>query len=72
LKDVQASKLEYAMGLTTLEQLCAEQGKDYKDIIEQQARERVLLKEKGINIDAATGVVKVTEKEEDNGEQDRE
>ncbi|QDR81352.1 phage portal protein [Sporomusa termitida] len=75
LKDVQASKLEYAMGLTTLEQLCAEQGKDYKDIIEQQARERILLKEKGINIDAATGVVKVTEKtekEEDNGEQDRE
>ena len=72
LKDVTASKLEYAMGLTTLEQLCAEQGKDYKDIIAQQARERALLKANGINIDAATGVVSVQVKEVDSvdGEKD--
>jgi len=68
LKDVTASKLEYAMGLTTLEQLCAEQGKDYKDIIAQQAKERALLKVNGINIDAATGVVKVQVKEENSGD----
>lgn len=64
LKDVTASKLEYALGLTTLEQLCAEQGKDYKDVIAQQAKERALLKANGINIDAATGVVNVQVKEE--------
>jgi lambda family phage portal protein len=66
LKDVQASKMEYAMGLTTLEELCAEQGKDYKAVIAQQARERALLKENGIDIDAATGVVQVQVKEVDN------
>jgi len=63
LKDIQASKMEYAMGMTTLEELCAEQGKDYKSIITQQAKERVLLKENGIDIDAATGVVQVQVKE---------
>jgi lambda family phage portal protein len=64
LKDVQASKIEYGMGLTTLEQLCAEQGKDYKDILEQQKKERAMLKDTGIDIDAATGVVSVKENRE--------
>ena len=72
LKDVMASKLELALGLTTWEQLCAEQGKDYKDVIAQQAKERAILKEAGINVDAATGVVSVQVKEVDNvdGEKD--
>jgi lambda family phage portal protein len=68
VKDITASKMEYAMGMTTLEELCAEQGKDYKDVIAQQAKERALLKENGINIDAATGVVQVKEVDETNGE----
>lgn len=65
LKDVQASKLEYALGLNTLESLAAEQGKDYKQIIAQQAKERELLKSAGIDINAATDVVKVSLKEAD-------
>lgn len=68
LKDVMASKIEYALGLTTLEQLCAERGKDYKDIIVQQAKERELLRKNGINIDAASGVVRVQVKEGNGGD----
>lgn len=68
LKDVQASKMEYAMGLATLEELCAEQGKDYKTVIAQQVKERKLLKESGIDIDAATDVVKAVQKEVQNSE----
>ncbi len=39
-----------ALGITTLEEICASQGKDWYEVIEQQAREKVEVERLGLSI----------------------
>lgn len=48
LKEAQASKERLANGISTLEDENAEQGRDYRDTIEQRAREKAELKALGL------------------------
>ena len=48
LRDVTASEKELNNNLATLEQICAEQGLDWREVVDQRAREKAYLKEKGL------------------------
>jgi lambda family phage portal protein len=52
-KDAIAAGLRMANNLSTLEREASEQGYDYRDIIEQRARERAEMAEAGLDPDAA-------------------
>lgn len=47
-KEAQAAQIRMENGLSTLEDECAEQGKDWEDVIEQRARERQAWAEHGL------------------------
>ena len=49
LKDAQAQELLYRTGQLTLQELCAAQGKNYKQIIAQRAREKKELTDAGLS-----------------------
>ncbi|MBP2657887.1 MAG: phage portal protein, lambda family [Firmicutes bacterium] len=51
LKDVKASGQEVDANFATLEEKCAEQGKDWKEVVDQRSREKKYLKDKGIGSD---------------------
>ncbi|BBB91047.1 MAG TPA: phage portal protein [Methylomusa anaerophila] len=51
LKDVKASGEEVDSNFATLEEKCAEQGKDWKEVINQRAREKKYIQEKGVGSD---------------------
>ncbi|MCM0759600.1 phage portal protein [Sporomusa sphaeroides DSM 2875] len=55
LKDVTASSKELDNNLTTLEQICAEQGLDWREVVDQRAKEIEYLKEKGLDIVSVKG-----------------
>ncbi|MBP2665883.1 MAG: phage portal protein, lambda family [Firmicutes bacterium] len=57
LKDVKASGWEVAANLSTLEEKCAEQGKDWKEVADQRSREMKYLQSKGIGGDETDGKV---------------
>ena len=46
LKDVKASSAEVEANFATLEEKCAEQGKDWKEVVDQRAREKKHIKTK--------------------------
>lgn len=48
LKEAQANELLRQMGVTTLDQICADQGRDWEDTLEQLAVEREKLREMGL------------------------
>ena len=48
LKERKAAQLGIQMGVTTLEDECAEQGKDYIEVLEQRAREKAKMEELGL------------------------
>lgn len=48
-KDSNAKKLNYGMYQTTLQEMAAEDGKDWRDIIDQRAREDAYMKSKGVD-----------------------
>lgn len=50
LKDVNAQVTALGSGLTTRTRICAEQGEDFEDIVEQLREEQALLKEAGITL----------------------
>ncbi len=50
VKEVTAQKMGMALGITTLEEICASQGKDWYEVIEQQAREKVEVERLGLSI----------------------
>jgi len=50
LKDVQAKVMELKNGLTTRTRICAEQGIDFEDILEEIKREKQLMDKYGITI----------------------
>lgn len=47
-KDAQASQLRLQIGLTTLSEECAAEGRNYRDVLEQQAIEQELRRELGL------------------------
>jgi capsid protein len=49
LKDAQAQKLLYMTGQMTLQELCANQGKDWKSVAKQRAKEKEYLKSLGLD-----------------------
>ena len=51
VKEAEAAQVRMASGITTLEMECAEQGNDYKDIIDQRAIEKKQLQEAGLWVD---------------------
>ncbi len=53
VKEAEATTLRIASGVSTLADECAEQGKDYIDVLNQRARERKEMKDRGIDPDAA-------------------
>ncbi len=55
LKDVQADAIALRVGLTTRTQLCAEQGLDFEEVLEQLAAEDALAKEYGVTLDTDYG-----------------
>lgn len=63
LKDVKASREELAAGLNTLQEICAERGLDWQEVIEQRAREQEYMEELGLlgkGVDANAGKDKTT------------
>lgn len=48
LKDVKASGTEVDSNFATLEEKCAEQGKDWKEVVDQRAREKKYIEGKGL------------------------
>lgn len=50
LKEMQARRVSYALCTTTLEKLCAEQGLDWEEVLEQRAREKTRMQDLGLNI----------------------
>lgn len=50
-KDVSSSMMEIRSGMTTLAQVCAEQGKDWQDVLAQLKREQEYAAELGITLD---------------------
>lgn len=79
-KEVNANVAALASCQTTLEEICAETGKDYREVIRQRAKELALMRECGIaaaGIDAAgaegaAGKSQATENEEDESEEQQE
>lgn len=53
LKETQAAKLRRDSGLSTLEEECARRGLDYRDVLRQQAREKKLEAEYGLDFSGA-------------------
>ncbi len=51
LKEVQGKKEELRGGLTTLQQITAEQGQDWREVLEQIAREKQFANELGLELD---------------------
>lgn len=51
LRDATASEKELANNIATLEEICAEQGKDWRDVAKQRAREIKYLKENNLIIE---------------------
>lgn len=58
LKDVKASREELDAGLNTLQEICAERGLDWQEVMEQRAREQAYMEELGLSkkgVDASAG-----------------
>lgn len=51
LKETQAAALRIKAGLSTYEKECAKLGEDFRDVFEQQAREKALQKSLGLDFD---------------------
>ena len=49
MKDAQATQLRLQVGLTTLSEECAAEGRDWREVIDQQAIEREYMASKGID-----------------------
>mgnify|MGYP000424534346 CR=1 FL=1 len=76
VKEVQAAGMRIALGLSTLEVECAEQGHDWKELIEQRAKELFYMLDKGLPqsaIDSIYGASSSTtdeQSDQDNGDKD--
>jgi len=50
VKEAQAAQLRMEIGISTLEDECAEQGKDWEEVLDQRAREKAKLEELGLDV----------------------
>jgi lambda family phage portal protein len=66
VKDAQGAQVRMETMTSTLEQECAEQGLDWRDVIAQRARERKELDDRGLSTDtsAVLGVVPASDRQE--------
>lgn len=55
LKEANATRVEYAMGLTTLEKEAAERGEDWEELLEQRAEEKRRADDLGLVLDDGKG-----------------
>jgi capsid protein len=75
LKDAAAVEKRLALGLTTLAEECAAEGKNWRDVVDQRAEERKYMMSKGIDPDAgmkpaAAAPSKPTEPDDDEFDDD--
>ncbi|MGI5839293.1 MAG: phage portal protein [bacterium] len=71
LKEANANRIALATGQTTLAQICAETGGDWREMLEQRAREVKLAKELGLELNYKGGASgDATEKDPATGEAD--
>jgi len=54
-KEINAAVTRVANGLSTLQDECAEQGKDWEDVLHQRAAEKDLFDDLGLSLDAVFG-----------------
>lgn len=67
VKEAQGNQIQLEQGSTTLEQICADQGRDWREVLAQRRIEKDELKELGLeelNLEAALLVASQTEKED--------
>lgn len=69
LKEANATRIEYYLGLTTLEKEAAERGEDWEEILEQRAEEQAMAKRLGVAIGVGAGAP--AEPDPDDDEDDR-
>jgi len=50
VKEAQAAQLRMEIGISTLEDECAKQGKDWEEVLEQRAREKVKIEALGLDV----------------------
>ena len=50
VKEAQAAQIRMEAGLSTLQDECAEQGNDWQEVLEQQARETAMRRELGLPV----------------------
>lgn len=55
LKEANAEKVRFSMGSTTLEELCALQGKDWREVLRQRSQERKYAESLGLDYDSFGG-----------------
>jgi lambda family phage portal protein len=60
-KEASAVEMRLAMGISTYEKECAEQGEDYEEVIAQRAKERAMLVEAGLPVDIPINKIIVPE-----------
>lgn len=51
LKEAKADRETYDLGVTTLEQLCAERGRDWEEVVIQRAEEKKFIESHGLTMD---------------------
>lgn len=68
VKEAQAAQLRMQLGISTLDDECAEQGRDWRENIEQIAREQAFIRELGVVL-APPSVIHVAADNEQNGQQ---
>lgn len=49
LKEANADKVRYSMGITTLEELCAQQGRDWREVLKQRREEERYMRSLGMD-----------------------
>jgi len=66
LKEAKANEMALASGQTTLAEICASQGKDWREVLEQRAKEEAYAKELGLSISYSTGDTVIIDDTESN------
>ena len=70
VKEAQAAKLRMETGISTLEDECAEQGRDWEEVLEQRAREKARAGELGVGGADTTALMQVVPPTDEPAEQD--
>ena len=64
-RDATASEKNLQLGLVSRSDLCAEQGRDFEEVLEQRIEEDKKMREAGISPDVVTDTISVNEQEDE-------